>query len=175
MNLKAGVQTIRNAKLFINPKVPRGAAVQFSVRSFRWLLPVLLILSISTQVAAQNTGQSLAELREAAKQGYARAQYNLGVMYAHGNGVPKDEAEAVRWYRRAAEQEYAYAQSDLGVMYATGRGVPKDEAEAVRWYRKAAEQGYAQAQYNLGLMYANGSGVPTDEAEAVRWYRKAAE
>ena len=92
--------------------------------------------------------------RLSAKQGFAAAQYNLGVMYDRGSGVPEDDAEAVRWYRRAAEQENAIAQFTLGMMYSRGDRVPEDEAEAVRWYRLAAEQGDALAQANLGVMYA---------------------
>ena len=42
--------------------------------------------------------------KKAAEQGDAEAQYNLGVMYANGDGLPEDDAEAVRWYRMAAEQ-----------------------------------------------------------------------
>ena len=59
----------------------------------------------------------------AAEQGHAGAQYNLGLRYATGRGVPEDDAEAVRWYRMAAEQGHAGAQYALGFMYATGRGV----------------------------------------------------
>ena len=73
------------------------------------------------------------------------AQYNLGFMYTNGEGVPRDNAEAVRWYRLAAEQGYAKAQLNLGGMYALGRGLPQDDAEAVRWFRLAADQGYAQS------------------------------
>ena len=80
--------------------------------------------------------------------GDAIAQNNLGVMYATGEGVPQDAAEAVRWYRLAAEQGYAIAQNNLGFMYDTGEGVPQDAVEAVRWYRRAAEQGHARAQFN---------------------------
>lgn len=40
---------------------------------------------------------STASGRLAAAQGYAKAQYNLGVMYDNGQGVPQDYAEAVRW------------------------------------------------------------------------------
>ena len=58
-------------------------------------------------------------------------------MYANGEGVPQDYAEAVKWYRRAAEQGYAAAQYNLGAVYATARGVPQDYAEAVKWYRRA--------------------------------------
>lgn len=113
--------------------------------------------------------------RTIAEQGHARAQYNLGVMYGEGKGVPQDDVEAVRWYQQAAEQGHADAQFNLGWMSAKGRGVPQDDAEAVRWYRLAAEQDNAIAQYNLGVMYAEGRGVPQDDAEAVRWYRWAAE
>ena len=93
---------------------------------------------------------ALREWRPLAKQGYAQAQYNLGIMYRYGEGVPQDDAKALQWWRKAAEQGNANAQFFLGVMYAEGRGVPQDDAKALQWYRKAAEQGHAKAQYNLG-------------------------
>ena len=65
--------------------------------------------------------------------GVRSAQFNLGVMYLNGRGVPQDDAEAVKWHRLAAEQGYASAQFNLGVMYLNGRGVPQDDAEAVKW------------------------------------------
>ena len=40
----------------------------------------------------------------AAACGYASAQFNLGVMYATGQGVTKDEPKAVEWYKKSAEQ-----------------------------------------------------------------------
>ena len=114
-------------------------------------------------------------LRTDAEQGDADAQFNLGVRYDIGLGVPQDDAEAVRWYRLAADQGNATAQYNLGLMYAIGEGVLKDDAEAVRWYRLSADQGNATAQYNLGIRYAIGRGVLKDDAEAVRWYRLSAE
>ncbi len=41
------------------------------------------------------------EFRVAAEQGYAPAQFNLGVMYAQGQGVARDQAQTVAWYRKA--------------------------------------------------------------------------
>ena len=105
----------------------------------------------------------------------AHAQYNTGLMYAAGFGVPEDVVEAARWYRLAAEEGHGGAQNSLGLMYAFGRGVPQDVVEAVRWLRLASEQGNAEAQYNLGDMYRDGQGAPEDHAEAARWYRLAAE
>ena len=71
--------------------------------------------------------------RLAAEQGNASAQYNLGVMYQNGQGVPQDYKTAVKWYRLAAEQGNASAQGNLGVMYALGTGVLKDYVYAHMW------------------------------------------
>jgi uncharacterized protein len=109
-----------------------------------------------------------------AEEGYAHAQYTLGLMYHNGQGVPQDHAEALKWLRKAADQEYAKAQDGLGFIYQGGDGVPQDYAEALKWFRRAADQGMADAQYNLGFMYQNGQGVPQDYAEALKWWRKAA-
>ena len=129
-------------------------------------------------LAAYNVGDfdtALEELRPLGEQGHAGAQFNLGLMYSYGVGVPQDYAEAVTWYRLAAEQGDAGAQHALGSMYANGDGVIQDDAEAVNWSRLAADQGHAGAQYALGYNYAIGRGVIQDYAEAVTWYRLAAE
>ena len=131
----------------------------------------ILVLVFAVAVAAQST--EIEQLRLAAEQGDASDQTNLGFMYADGEGVPKDDAKALKWYRLAAEQGYASAQTNLGFMYADGRGVPKDDAKAVKWYRLAAEQGHAQAQYNLGFMYADGRGVLKDRILAHIWFNIA--
>ena len=153
--------------------------MRFCGLSLRWLLSVIFILSTTAEIAAQNIKQVptgyTAELVKQAENRDANAQFSLGYEYATGQGVPKDEVEAVRWYRKAAEQGNADAQFFLGDAYYFGKGVPKNNAESDRWYRKVAEQGNADAQYLLGLSYATGEGVPEDKAEAVRWYRKAAE
>ena len=94
-------------------------------------------------LTAAQSGDYATALREwtpLAKQGDANAQYNLGVMYDNGRGVPQGYKTAVKWYRLAAEQGYADAQYNLGLMYAEGRGVPKDDKTALKWYKLAAER-----------------------------------
>ncbi len=102
------------------------------------------------------------------------AQYSLGYMYAEGQGVPQDYAEALKWFGLAAEQGHVGAHVALGVMYDNGQGVPQDYAEAVKLYRLAAEQDNAGGQYNLGRMYADGQGVVQDFVQAHRWFNLAA-
>ena len=48
--------------------------------------------------------QDIDQLRQAAEQGDASAQYNLGVMYANGEGVPEDYVKAYAWINLAAAQ-----------------------------------------------------------------------
>jgi TPR repeat protein len=50
---------------------------------------------------------------KAAEQGHAKAQYNLGSMYAKGEGVPQSYQQAVHWYGKAAEQGNTNAQHQL--------------------------------------------------------------
>ena len=51
-----------------------------------------------------------------AEQGDEYAQYNLGLMYYEGQGVPQDKKEAVKWWRLAAGQRDEYAQYNLAMM-----------------------------------------------------------
>jgi TPR repeat protein len=115
------------------------------------------------------------EIRAQAERGNADAQKRLGAIYARGQGVKQDYAQAAHWYRRAADQGHAGAQAALGELYEAGQGVTRDDAEAAQWYRRAAEQGHAPAQYNLAILYVMGKGVPHDNAEALKWYRQAAD
>ena len=103
-------------------------------------------------VDAYNRGDYATALREwkpLAQQGHADAQFNLGVMYEKGRGVPQDDKTAVKWLTLAAKQGDARAQYNLGWMSDKGRGTPQDYKNALKWYRLAAEQGYAPAQKNL--------------------------
>lgn len=81
------------------------------------------------------------EFRPLAERGNAVAQFNMGVMYANGQGVKQDHAEAVRWFRMAAAQGYANAQRNLGVMYTLGRGVQQDYVQGYLWSELSAARG----------------------------------
>ena len=140
----------------------------------RILVGVMLFGLTTLGFCQDATPSSVEELVRNAEEGLVDAQYNLGVMYADGVGVPQDSTAAAQWLRKAAEQGHAEAQFHLGTMYRNGKGVPQDGVEATKWFRKAAEQGDARAQHNLASMYYAGDDVPKDYAEAMKWYRKAA-
>jgi TPR repeat protein len=152
-----------------------------SFRKRRWMY--ILVLSLCSLVIhapcyaneGNNNAQDILMYRKAAEQGNARAQTRLGKAYAFGEGISRDDTEAVAWWQKAAKLGDAEAQTYLGTAYYIGKGVPKDASLAVDWYQKAAAQGSVPAQYALGLAFKDGFGRPQDSAEAVKWFRKAAE
>lgn len=87
---------------------------------------------------AQDYDTAMTEFESLAAAGEAKAQYQLGVMYAGGYGVTADNVEAVAWYRRAAEQGISDAQYDLGHSYAAGIGVVDDQVHAHKWFNLTA-------------------------------------
>ena len=103
-----------------------------------------LLLTLAALAAFQPgfaEDQEIEQLRNAAEQGDAGAQADLGLKYAEGEGVPEDDQEAVRWFRKAAEQGAAMAQHNLGVMYSKGEGVLENYVKAYAWLNLAAAQG----------------------------------
>jgi TPR repeat protein len=153
-----------------------------------WTLLVAFILSVGLAIpsvaqtnedalAAYQTGnyeQALKIWRPLAEQGDGEAQLRLSVMYAQGQGVPKDDAESLKWGRLAADNGVVAAQLIMGARYNEGRGVPKDPKEALNWFQKAANKGAAYGQFSLGLMYGGGMGIPQDKVQSFKWFAVAA-
>ena len=151
---------------------PETNLSEFFMRGFS-IAMLLILAGLSLPVAAQL--MDLVNDRMArAERGDAEAQFELGIMYENGEGLPEDHSEAANWYRKAAEQGHAQAQLFLGLMYEEGKGLPEDHAEAANWYGKAAEQGETVAQGRLSVMYVTGIGVRQDYVEAYAWANIAA-
>lgn len=88
-----------------------------------------------------------------AQAGDVDAQYNLGIMYYHGDGVAKNHDEALKWFHLSAEQGDAEAQFNLGFMYGRGEGTAKDHRASMEWFQKAASQGHEGARDILEKMF----------------------
>lgn len=114
-------------------------------------------------------------LRDAAADGDAAAQYELGARLVDGRGLTRDPHAASQWFERAALQGLAPAQYRIGSMYEKGIGVTRDTALAKSWYKKAADAGNARAMHNLAVLSAEVVGVKPDYSEAADWFRKAAQ
>jgi len=124
-------------------------------------------------IDANNRGDyatALREWRPLAEQGFTAAQFNLGQLYANGQGVPQDYVQARQWWEKAAVQGDVEAATNLGTLYLNGQGGVQDDQKAVDWFRRSAIHGNARALTNLGLMYERGRGVPQDFVMAHKWY-----
>ena len=118
-------------------------------------------------------GTAFREWKAAAEAGQAEAEFDLGVLYAQGKGVPRDLTTAERWYRKAAEQGNAEAEFALGQMYSLGWGVPRDEADALRWFEMANDPDTNGPSTDWSLI--DGYGVQQDQKQAAYWYELAAQ
>jgi uncharacterized protein len=110
------------------------------------IAPVLSAADFAKGLSAYNKGDyntAAKEWRPEAEEGDAQAQFNLGLLYVDGKGVPQDPGEAAKWFRRSAEQGYTQAQHNLGAMYGTGQGVRRDYVEAYKWMNICAASGNA--------------------------------
>ena len=66
-----------------------------------------VLVAASSSVALSQAGQGSSDKRQEfssllarAEKGDLNAQFDLAGMYYEGKGVPKNSAEAVKWYRR---------------------------------------------------------------------------
>jgi TPR repeat protein len=86
-----------------------------------------------------------------AQAGGSAAQFNLGLLYYDGRGVPQDFAQAAGWFEKAANRGYAKAQHNLGAMFAIGKGVNRDYVQAYKWLSlcAAANEQSCAAQRDL--------------------------
>ena len=101
-----------------------------------------------TEAQIEAEKKAFAETKGKAESGNAAAQYNLGVSYEEGEGVAKDDKEAVKWYRLAAGQGDGYAQYNIEVLYAQGQGVLEDYVTSYAWLNIAAANGIRIAKKN---------------------------
>jgi len=101
-------------------------------------------------------------------------QYQLGLNYATGIGVPKDDEKAAKWYQTAANNGNVHSQFAMGIIYGRGKGVTKDLTKSIKWLSMAATNGSSDAMALLGYYYYWGKGTHRDITNAFLWYKKAA-
>jgi TPR repeat protein len=116
--------------------------------------------------------EAIAAYRKAADKGSTSAMVELGVMYAMGAGVTKDEAQARKLFEKAAAAGNPRGISNLAAL-SGGAGAPADPVKARALLAKASDTN-AEAQYQLGMMMAEGIGGPKDDVAARGLFEKAA-
>lgn len=88
---------------------------------------------------------------KAAQQGDSEASYCVGLSYLNGDGVDKNNEEAIRWLRVAAQADYIDGQLDLA------RALLREKTEssfkeATEWLTRGAALGNSECQKGLDLI-----------------------
>lgn len=95
---------------------------------------------------------SLRDLKAAANEGKADAQFVLGLKYEKGDEVEDNCVEAARWYQKSAHQGHPYARFNLGLCYESGLGVNLDWHKALELYRLAEKSGVVEAPIRIEIL-----------------------
>jgi TPR repeat protein len=129
--------------------------------------------------------RALVSLQYAAEHGHGFALWQLGRMYAEGDGVTRDDYRAFEYFQKFADSHadenpaiprarfVANAFVSLGHYYL--EGIPNTSVSASpelarRMFAHAASYfGDPEAQYQLATLYIDGNGVERDPKRAVPW------
>jgi TPR repeat protein len=106
-----------------------------------------------------NSPKAITMFTEAARDGYAPAQFDLASMYEAGEGVDRGLAKALAWYLKAAELGYTPAMLKAGQMLRDGQGASADPSQAALWFAVAAHMGDQQGQEELALLDKRAPGL----------------
>ncbi len=128
----------------------------------RLLNPALLfalacyaVLPAPTFAAEELSPAQLRALREEAR------------AFEHGEGVPKDPAQAIKLYCDGARAGDPEARYSIGWMYANGRGVSRDDGIAAYFFKLAAEQGHEPSRNMLRFVGTPATEIPECMREKV--------
>jgi len=149
--------------------------------------------AVRAATEALKSGQktrAVTALQYAAEHGQGVALWQLGRMYAEGDGVPRDDARAFEYFQKFADTHaddppaiprsrfVANAFVSLGHYYLDGipnTSVSANPEAARRMFSHAASYfGDPEAQYQLAMLYVKGTGVGRDAKRAVPWLSLAA-
>lgn len=128
---------------------------------FLYALGAAMALLYPGQVAAEAYDDALSSLHRGAyesaqeqfmdlsERGHAGAQFELGLMFHRGIGLPQNYRHALKWYRLAAAGGDARARNNLGVMNRDGQGVEQSKVMAYMWFSLAAPADDGTGRDNL--------------------------
>lgn len=133
------------------------------------LVSLVCSVAIAEEVAStpsvKQDNTAVSSLVEAAKNGDANAQVELGDFYAQAVDEVQGEKNAFKWYQRAAKLGNIKGQRRLAECYRDGKGVDTNFEEAFRLYVKLSEQGdeIGSVEHALALLLGRGTSANSHE------------
>ena len=185
--LAVGLAASLTPAFALDARAPSAPAAVTPVEAFR---SGMRALKVDEKGKPGEKDKAITSLQYAAEKGHPLAQWKLGRMYADGDGVPRDDVRAFKYFSRIADSHadespdmpqariVANAFVQLGHYFLEGipnSDVRADPDRAWEMFSYAASYfGDADAQYSLARLYLDGTGTPRDPRQAVRWLGLAA-
>ena len=123
-------------------------------------------------------GNAVKYWEKAAQQGFSEACFRLHELFSFGDGVTKDQTEAVKWLTAAINNLEASPLTKIETAFTSVDEIMEEigkNADALQVYQQAAEKNYVVAQLVVGVCYESGNGIKQNLSMAAEWYQKAAE
>ncbi len=99
---------------------------------------------------------AIKNLTYSANSGFGNAQYQLGLIYLEGKGIPKDIVLAEKWLELASNNGIIQASNKLGDLYLDGNLKPKDNehpySKSTRLYYRGSKKGDSYSHFKLGWL-----------------------
>ncbi len=133
---------------------------------------------VQTYYDQQNYTEAMKWAMKVVENGNNSICITIGLMYANGQGVEKNQQEAEKWFLKTADNTHGIWNESLyrlAVQYAVGRGIDKDLQQSRRWMLKLAELGDPRGQYYLGQTYLEGNPTIHDIRKAYDLFLHATE
>ena len=117
-------------------------------------------------------------VKKAAERGDPKAMDVLGDMYAKGQGVRENYAEAAKWYRRSADVGYSEAFASMGMLsLVKALGLAGNDESAVRFARDESKKSEFVSLLSSLMRFPEKIQIRNHQEinESVKWFRKGAE
>lgn len=98
---------------------------------------------------------------------------NLGIMFANGTGVARDEGHAATLFQGACNAGIGGGCDHFGLALQFGRGIQQDLPRAIETLKKGCDLRNAEACNRRALMADRAQGGPKDPVTAVTFFQKA--
>ena len=100
-------------------------------------------------------------------------QYQIGMMYLKGLGIPVDNQKAAEYFEKSAELGNQYAKRLLAFEYISGKNFEQNIDKAIFLLTECANGGDAFSCYKLGNLYLKGEIVNQDLDKAEKYLLSA--
>lgn len=115
----------------------------------------------------QNLVRAAFYYKKAAELGHTQAMNDIGVAYAGGDGIPRDDRQAMKWFKKSAQLGNSEAMYNLALGYQFSD--VRNPEKAMPWVTQAAEKKYRPAYMLIGWMTTTGTGTSASRVKAIRW------